>query len=472
MCGMGGDLMALVVPPSGDIPLALNASGRAGSGADAEGLRADGHTTMPFRHDVRSVTVPGCVDGWLAMHERFGRLPLAQVLGPALRYAEDGFPASPTLAGAAPEVTDIPGADDFAKRSPLAVGDVVARPGAARTLAAILEEGRKGFYEGEFGRGLLHVGAGLFTGEDLAASCANWAAALGCEAWGHLIWTAPPNSQGYLTLASAWIASNLSLPDDPDEPLWGHLLVEAAHAASFDRADVLYEQADGADLVDPARLEPRLRTIDRQRANSRRGSFGSGGTAALCVVDEQRMAVSMLQSNAAGFGSLVVVPEVGIFLHNRGIGFSLRKGHPAEYGPRRRPPHTLSPTAVTTGDGRLRGVLGTMGGDSQPQILLQLLARWLGAGQEPGPAVAAGRWVLRAGRHAFDTWQEASAVRVMIEGHCPSTWPTDFGAAGHEVVVLPAFDRTFGFAQLITDEGGHLAGGSDPRPRFGGAAGY
>src|SRR6202034_455718 len=137
----------------------------------------------------------------------------------------------------------------------------------------------------------------------------------------------------------------------------------------------------------------------------------------LAVVDRDRMAVSLIQSNASGFGALIVEPATGISLHNRGLGFSVEPGHPAEYGPRRRPPHTLSPALVTGPDGTLRAVLGTMGGDSQPQILLQWAARLLVAGESAGDAIAAGRWVLsdRQDRGGFATWANRGEVQVELE---------------------------------------------------------
>lgn len=471
MCGMGGDLFAVVVPPGGT-PLALNASGRAGSGADPARLRAEGARVMPFREDIRSVTVPGCVDGWVTLHARFGRLSLAEVLEPAIHYAGAGFPASPTLAQAVPLVAALPDASDFAGAGPLVAGSLVRRPGLARALGAIADGGRGAFYEGEFGAGLIRLGAGEFTPDDLARPLADWVAPVAVEAWGHRLWTAPPNSQGYLTLAAAWLASRLDLPDDPDDPAWAHLLIEASRQASFDRLDVLHEDARGGALVDEVRLAPRLARIDVETVSDVGGAFGAGDTIALCAVDADRMGVCVLQSNASGFGSHLIVPEVGVFLHNRGYGFSLEPGHPAEYGPGRRPAHTLCPTAVTTGDGRLRAVLGTMGGDGQPQVLLQLLARWLRGGDAPGDAVAAGRWVLAGGPTAFDTWGPGSELRVRIEGHAPEGWQEGLQRRGHRTERTGPFSHSFGHAHLVAVDGDHLAGGTDPRPCAGAAAGW
>src|SRR4051812_10341815 len=149
LCGMGGDLIAVVHPGRGaQAPTALLSIGRAGSGADPARLLAEGHRMIPFRDDVRSVTVPGCVDGWLALHERFGRRPIADVLAPATAYAEEGFPVAPLLAMSLPSVAHVVGSDDFFVGGPPQAGDVRQRPGIARALRAVSERGRGGWYGG------------------------------------------------------------------------------------------------------------------------------------------------------------------------------------------------------------------------------------------------------------------------------------------------------------------------------------
>ena len=473
-CGVGGDLFALVHDGAGP-PAALNASGRAGSGADPNRLRAEGHRQMPGAGDIRSVPVPGCVDGWVALHERFGRLALADVLAPAQGYAAKGFVATPTQAGAAMVVAGLPGGEAYtvAADHPSA-GAVVRQPGLARALQAIVDGGRAGFYEGEFGEGLLTLGAGEYEPEDLARSQADWVDPLAVDAWGHRLWTVPPNSQGYLTLAASWIASGLDLPDDPRDPLWAHLLVEAARQAAFDRIAVLHEGADGRALLAPERLTPRRDAIDPERAASLGVPARTGDTVFLCAVDSERMGVSLIQSHGGSFGSLLAIPGIGAFLHRRGIGFSLEPGHPAEYGPGRRPPHTLSPALVTTLDERLAAVIGTMGGDSQPQILVQLLARLFGAEQSPATAIAAGRWALSAGESGlgFDTWERAGDVNVVVEGHAPASWDSGLSARGHRVRRLAPYAHDFGHAHVISVRGDHLAGASEPRALDGAAAGW
>ena len=319
-CGMGGDLFALVHDGSGP-PAVLNSSGRAGSGADPDRLRAEGHTEMPFVNDVRSVPVPGCGDGWLALHERYGRLGLGEVLAPAIAYPADGFPPSSTMKSAIDSIAHLPEAADYTAGGPL-----IARPGVVGAFHAVVADGRDGHYGGEFGAGLLELGNGEYEAADLDTPLADWVAPIGVNAWGHDIWTVPPNSQGYLGPAGAWIAAGLDLPENVEDGQWAHLLIEAARYAGFDRPEVLHEHADGEALLSETRLGPRRAAIDPQRAALLPDGYREGGTIYLCAVDGDRMGVSLIQSNAAGFGSLLIVPGVRIFLQNRGIGFSLEPG--------------------------------------------------------------------------------------------------------------------------------------------------
>ena len=482
-CGMGGDLFALAHVARG-APVVLNASGRAGSGADPDRLRADRHDRMPLRGDIRSVPVPGCVDGWLTLHERLGRLPLGDVLAPAIACAQDGFAASALLAAMVPLVQGIAGTEPFFQGGRLRAGHRVHRPGVAVALQAIARSGRDGFYGGAFGEGLLQLGreapGGTPTGEyapdDLATSLADWVEPLGRRLWDHDVWTVPPNSQGYLTLGAASVLERLDrivrLPP-PAEAGWAHLLAEASKLAGADRPDVLHEHADGDALLAADRLDRWRSAIDPGRAVRLRAPHDTGGTIFLCVVDGDGHGVSLIQSNAADFGAYLVEPTTGIFLHNRGIGFSLTPGHPAEYGPGRRPPSTLAPALVTRPDGTLRTVLGTMGGDVQPQTILQLLVRLLHAGEPPGTVVSAPRWLLRrAGGRGFDLW-DADTVALAVEADAPAAWFDGLAARGHEVVRIGSADHAAGHAQLIDiTPSGTLAGASDPRAGSGAAAAH
>jgi gamma-glutamyltranspeptidase/glutathione hydrolase len=467
-CGMGGDLFALVHDGAG-APHALESVGIAGSGADPAVLRAEGLRRMPFRRDIRSVTIPGCVDGWLALHARFGRLPLGEVLAPARSYAAEGFTATALLSVAFALVSDVAGNDDYAS-APLQPGTRVTRPGVAAALDAIVDRGRDGFYGGPFGDGLIALGGGWFAPEDLARPLGRWVDPLRAQAWGHDVWTVPPPSQGYLTLAGAWIVEQLDLPQDPDDVEGVHLLVEAARWAAHDRPSVLHEGADGSALLSADRLAERRDAIDRRRRTSPRIVSRDGGTTYLCAVDAERMGVSLIQSNAADWGAHIVEPATRLFLQNRGIGFSLEPGHPAELGPGRRPPHTLAPALVTDATGALRAVLGTMGGDSQPQIVLQLLARLLHAQQSPGAAISAPRW--RVGDGSFHVWEDGPD-HVAIEDSAPAAWDQDLRDRGHEIERRAA-GLGFGHAHLIEvmAGGSALAGAADPRAVTGAATGY
>ena len=467
MCGMGGDLFALVHHEPG-APAALAAVGRAGSGSSAAELRSEGHRAVPSSGDVRAATVPGCVDGWLALHARFGRAPLAEVLAPAEAYARDGFPVSPLLARSAPAILDVDGADDYRTSRGLRTGDRVRRPLVAAILSAVSAGDRDAFYRGSFGAGLVELGGGLFTEDDLSVTLADWVDPLQVSAWGHELWTVPPPSQGYLSLAGAWIADGLDLPDDPGDSLWAHLLVEAARQAGYDRPQVLHEHADGDALLQPERLAPRRAAIDPDHVGGVGTPAVDGDTIYLCVVDGDGMGVSLIQSNAAGWGCHLVVPGTGVFLHNRGIGFSVEAGHPAELAPGRRPPHTLAPALVTR-DSALHAVVGTMGGDLQPQVVLQLLARLLPAGQSPGTAVRSPRWALGTG--GFDSWDQPEPATT-LEWDAPDRWATGLAERGHRVERAPR-EANFGHAHLIVRrEDGMLAGGSDPRALTGSATGW
>ena len=448
-CGLGGDLLALVHRDGDERPCALNASGRAGSGADPERLRAAGSEHMPITGDIASAPVPGCVDGWLALHERFGRLALEELLEPARHLAEGGFAASPALAVAAAELVGVAGGEDFTASGRLRAGDVLRRPGVARALGAIARDGRAGFYEGEFGQALLSLGGGEYAEEDLDRPQADWVLPLGLDALGARLWAPPPNSQGYLLLRSAALASELRLPD-PEDPEWAELLIEISSACESDRGEVWHDGSDGPSLITAG-------AIAGLRHRGPAPAPATGDTVSLCVVDSERMAVSLLQSNFMGWGSLLFVPGFGIPLHNRGSSFSLRPGHPAEYGPRRRPPHTLAPVLATGAGGALEAALATRGGLIQPQVLLQILARIYRGAQTPAEALAAGRWAV-----------EGEQVRV--EGHAPERWFEGLAARGRPVLRRDPFSDEFGHAQLIMRRGDHLAAASDPRSPSWGAA--
>jgi gamma-glutamyltranspeptidase/glutathione hydrolase len=405
-CGMGGDLFAIVHKPGDPAPAALNASGRAGSGVDAERLRRAGQSGMPYRGS-EAITIPGCVDGWVTLSERFGRLHLADVLQPAIVCATQGFRASTELAASLEAIRSLIAEQPAAValypegRPPLA-DETIVRPDLAATLEEVAQGGRHSFYEGTVGEAITRVTQGRITAEDLARSSADWVEPAGIDLFGRRAWTVPPNSQGYLALAAAWVVEQLAPPRDFDDPRYTHLLVEASRAVEWEREDLVadpdFAPLSAKELLDPDRLRPRLEQISpERRADWPSAHQPSGGTTYLCVIDAEGMGVSLIQSNFAGIGCGLSAGDSGVFLQNRGAGFNLIPGHPNELAPGKRPLHTLSPT-LWTRDGRLDLLLGTRGGYWQPQILLQVASHLLYLEKSPAEAQDLPRWTLDADR--------------------------------------------------------------------------
>ncbi len=231
---------------------------------------------------------------------------------------------------------------------------------------------------------------------------------------------------------------------------------------------MLHEGADGAALL--ARALDRVDALDEERASALPAPSARGDTTYLCTADDRGWAVSLIQSNASGFGSWLVEPTTGINLHNRGLGFSLEAGHPAELAPGRRPPHTLVP-AMATRQGRLSAVLGTMGGDAQPQIVAQLATRLLRSGAGAVEAVIAPRVVLRGRTNRFDTWSGDTPPTVVVEDGAPTTWSDELARRGHLVEIGPAFGSAFGHAHcIVASPTGTFEAAADPRSVVGTAA--
>lgn len=480
LCGMGGDLWALVHEP-GRAPVCLNASGRAGSGVDSAALRAAGHTQVPFRGHPAAVPVPGCVDGWMALLERYGRLEADAVLHDAIAAADEGFAASTLLAMAVVLVDHL---EVGSLRTGLRAGDTVRRPGVAEALRAVTRHGRDGFYGGAFGRGLLELGDGAYTAADLARTQADWHDALALDVLGARVWTAPPGSQGYLALAILHVAEQLGLSRDDADPGWLRALVAAAVVTGADRPSSLHDGADGAELLAAAELERWVAAARRWPTDPVPVNDRHGDTTYLCVRDGDGLAVSLIQSQAADFGAHLVEPATGIFLHNRGVGFSLEGGHPAELAPGRRPPSTLTPMVVTDTELQLVAVTGTMGGDSQPHLMAQHLSRLLHGDLPPADVLRRPRWVLkRPGDRGFDLWAatappaerlaalDAEQLVLATDAAGLERWSRAAGALGLTTAEEPAWSPTFGHAHLIARTADGWIGCSEPRAREGAAAG-
>ncbi len=462
-CGVGGDLFALVHQPGGDAPAVLNASGRAGIGASAAALRAEGYEEMPPQHPA-SVTVPGCVDGWAALLERFGTRSLEDVLMPAIELAEEGFPVSPEMALNLDNIADLVGGQPSAFELypdgvPPAEGSEMKRPALAGVMRAIAFKGREAVYGGEVAAAIEAATAGLITTVDLATNHSDWVDGAQLDVLGETAWTIPPNSQGYITLATLGIFEQLGAPRDFADPDFHHLLIEAYRAAAWDRslhlADPDHMTASVDELLHPLRLTERANALAGESAQWPSPSPLPGGTAYMCAIDEAGMGVSLMQSNFHGIGSGISAGSTGVWLHSRGAGFSLEPGHPNELAPGKRPAHTLSPS-LWTKDGKLSMLLGSRGGDLQPQILAQLAANILYLGMDPMQAQSMPRWAL-------EYFGPAAYSRPELEDTMPAEVVAGLGARGHYPVVVPA-QPSWGPVSIIrVQSDGTRQAAADPR---------
>lgn len=463
-CGLGGDLFALVHAPGWDLPRAINASGRAGSNANPDALRATNADSIP-RDDPHAVTIPGCVDGMETLITSLGRLDLRQVLEPAITLAREGFEVSTEQGSAFSRQASVyrnnPAVAAFYPNGrPVEKGDHVEREDLARTLEAVAESGRKAFYEGAPGEDIVSAVGGLITLEDLTQNQAEWVEPIHSSVFQLDCWTIPPNSQGYLGPATLAVFEMLEPPDDPDDPLWWHLLIEAYRSLAWERNDLVADPdhlALPADLLlDRSRLQRAAATVDRHRAGIWPNRMGdNAGTAYLCVADAEGMAVSIIQSNYQGTGSPFGASNSGFILQDRGLGFTLTPGHPNELGPGRRPLHTLSPT-LWTEDGRPRWIVGTRGGAVQPQLIAQVAARAIRHGVPLDEAQAAPRWTV-------SDFGPGSSSRPRLEPEASDLMVEDLKARGHNLELTTGPQPGWGPLSIIAVDGPDRRGAADPR---------
>ncbi|MFH1331069.1 MAG: gamma-glutamyltransferase [Actinomycetota bacterium] len=464
-CGPGGDLFALVHRPGFDAPEALNASGRGGSGLDAAALRSAGHDRLPRRCPA-AVTAPGCVDGWLALAHRYGTRSLTALLAPAIHLGEEGFPVSADLAEALERLHGVvtgqaSAVELYPEGRPPRAGEMLRRPRLAATLRAIAAEGREALYAGAAGEAITEATGGILTAANLSREHAEWVEPIGIDVFSHRLWTIPPNSQGYLTGAAAWLLEQWAPPGDPTSPAFHHAVVECYRAIAGEGdalvADPGHLPLPAGRLLDPERLRPLVGTLRPDRVVPRSPARPEpGGTAYLAVLDAAGMGVSLIQSNFTGIGSGLSAGGTGVWLHNRGACFSLQPGHPNEAAPGKRPRHTLSPT-LWTREGRLALLLGTRGGYQQPQYLLQAAALLFVAGLGPEAAQAQPRW------HMEDDAAGNSSVFV-AESRMPEDLVAGLRRLGHTVAPGPPLAADWGPVSVVAVAAdGTRTAAADPR---------
>ncbi|HEX7271555.1 MAG TPA: gamma-glutamyltransferase family protein [Casimicrobiaceae bacterium] len=466
--GLGSDLFAIVW--DGRELVGLNASGRAPAAWTAE--RYSGLAAMP-RAGWDTVTIPGAVSGWVALSQRFGKLPFGDLFVDAIGYARNGYAVSPIIADkwakAVPILGDVPGfAEHFLPRGrALAPGELFSSAAMASSLEQIAATRGEAFYRGALMQKMVahsRANAGAHTLEDFATHTCDWVAPIGVDYRGYTVHELPPNGQGIAALMALGILREFELGSRPvDSPEVQHLAIEAMKLAFADVyryvGDPRTMEIAPAQMLERGYLERRARMIDPARAQDfKHGTPPAGGTVYLTTADASGMMVSLIQSNYMGFGSGIVVPGTGISLQNRGTGFSLVPGHPNLVGGGKRPFHTIIP-GFATRDGAPYASFGVMGGPIQPQGHLQTLVRLIDYRQQPQAAVDAPRWKVNGGL-SLDL--EAQAAPALREG---------LAALGHQFASIPDSYMDFGGGQfIIRTENGYVAA-SDPR-RDGQAAGF
>lgn len=496
--GIGGDLFAIVWDPESKQLHGYNGSGRSPMGrsyqqmvSKIEALKEAGAISKDAigipSHGSLSVTVPGAVDGWFALHERWGRLPMKQVLAEPVRYAEEGFPLSPVIAagfegnrrrfqqvsGMIEELDNAQETYFKGNRSPEA-GDVFKNPDLGRTLRMIGEGGRAAFYEGaiaesmdEYFRG---IGADI-TLQDLEEHEGEWVTPRGVDYHGYTLYELPPNGQGFAALIMLNILKQVDLRDfERGGPEIFHYMVEAKRLAFEAMAGTFADPDFAAIPIDELlseefakRLFARIKedaviTPDRLAVKLE----GEGDTTYLTVVDDDGMMVSLIQSNYRGMGSGLVPTGLGFMLQDRGELFSMEPGHPNVYEPGKRPFHTIIP-AFLMRDGAPYMSFGLMGGGMQPQGHVQVLVNMADFGMNVQEAGDAARF-LHDGGSSPDEGISNRYGTLFIEPGVAQTTIEALRQLGHKVVVGGGAGKYGGYQAIIRDpDTGVLMGGTEMR---------
>lgn len=401
--GVGGDLFAIVWDAKTKQLYGLNGSGRSPQSLTLDYFKDNGYTSIP-PHGPLPVSVPGCVDGWLELHGKFGSLTMQQVLQPAIDYANEGFPVSELVAWymdlSAPTLSKFPGfAETYMPNGHTPrKGELFKNPGLANTLSQIAAKGRAGFYEGPVAETIAKYMAengGFLTVEDLKNHHSEWVEPVSTNYRGYDVWELPPNGQGIaalqmLNLLEAYDIAAMGF----DSPEYWHLLVEAKKLAFADRAkfyaDPAFNEIPVDWLISKAYADQRRPLINPERAGRsyEPGQLKDGDTIYLTVADEEGNMVSLIQSNYRGMGSGMTPPGLGFILQDRGELFTLEEGHFNTYEPGKRPFHTIIPAFITK-DGEPYVSFGLMGGAMQPQGHVQIVVNLIDFGmglQEAGDA--------------------------------------------------------------------------------------
>ncbi len=486
-CGVGGDLFAMVWSPRSGNLVGYNGSGRAPAALTIDLVKSRGLTALPS-HGPLPVTVPGCVDGWFALHERFGSLPMKQVLAPAIAYARGGFPVTPVIAAGwaanARVLADMPGfKEQFTiDGRPPAAGEIWRNQHLASTLERIAAKGRDGFYSGEVPAIIekyIAEQGGVLAAADFAAHKGEWVQPVSANYRGYDVWELPPNGQGIAALQILKILEGYDLKamgfGSADHV---HAFVEAKKLAFEDRArfyaDPAFYHAPVDRLVSDEYAAQRRTRIDMSKASLtvEPGAIPAGtDTIYLTVADSKGMMVSLIQSNYRGMGSGMTPPGLGFMLQDRGEQFALDPAHPNALAPGKRPFHTIIPAFITK-DNKPWMSFGVMGGAMQPQGHAQIVINLIDFGMTLQQAGDAPRI------HHDGSTEPAGMVTPMADGGVLSLEPgfpestiRELERRGH--IIKPLATPYFGGYQAILRDPktGVFIGASESR-KDGYAAGF
>ena len=391
--GIGGDLFAIVWDAKNKELVGLNASGRSPKSLSLEWFKEQGYSSIPS-HGPLPVSVPGAVDGWFMLHSRFGKLPIKQVLQPAIDYANKGFPVSQLIAyywnRSVPILSPWPGFKEqftFDGKAPKH-GEIWKNPNLANTLTAIAEGGRDAFYKGAIAKTIadyMQENGGFLSYEDMAEHTSNWIEPVSSNYRGYDVWELPPNGQGIAALQILNILEQFDVKKmGRDSPEFVHLFTEAKKIVFEDRAkyyaDPEFNQIPVSTLISKSYAKKRAKLIDMNKA-AKEIAAGSnllkdGDTIYLTTADADGNMVSLIQSNYRGMGSGMTPPGLGFILQDRGEMFSLEEGHFNAFEPAKRPFHTIIPAFVTK-KGKPWMSFGLMGGAMQPQGHAQIIVNMI-----------------------------------------------------------------------------------------------
>ncbi len=434
-CGIGGDLFVIYWDAKTEKLYGLNASGRSPYAINRDVFAAKDLDMIPVEGPL-SWSVPGCVDGWFELHERFGSKPFSEILGPAIAYGRDGFPVSEIIAGywkgdeqnlaKYPDSASTFLVDGKAPRE----GDVVRNPNLARTYELIAERGRDEFYRGSIAKRIVDyskANGGFFSMRDFEDHTSTWVEPVSTNYRGYEVWELPPNGQGIAALEMLNILEGYDLKSlGAGSAEYLHLFVEAKKLAFADRAK-FYSDPEFNDLPIAELISKAYAERQRQRINPNRAAtdvdagdprLQKGDTVYLTVVDKDRNCCSFIQSNYYGFGSKMVPGDVGFVLQNRGALFALDEDHFNRLEPHKRPFHTIIPAMVTKDD-KPWLCFGVMGGDMQPQGHVQVLVNMIDFGMNVQSAGDAARVRHVGSQQPTGTSMASGGGTVQVESGIP-----------------------------------------------------